>query len=460
MAVNDAPTQERGVVSNQPPPVGPNNLLGFAWGTIADEQERAPKLKWPQSIPIFEAMLNDAQIRALQQAITLPIMRRKFTLAPNGADDRIVQHVASDLGLAVQGEDDKPTVVSPNRFSFKRHLRHVLLAPFYGHYYFSQWAPIGDDGLAHLRKLLPLPPRTISEIRVNPDGGLDWVRQWVGRNVRDLGRPDPLPVSILTCYVWEQEAGNWHGRSMLRSIYREWLAKDDAMRMNAGMLRRNGMGIPTARQTEKDADGSQLAATQKIAAAWRAGEEASAGLPYGYDIEIKGVQGTLPDAIPTIKAYDEAMARSFLAMFMQLGQTNHGARALGTTFVDVFNLALDAIADELVCDVTTQHVIRDIVDWNYGPDVELVPLLVSERDEDPELSVSDLTALVAQGVLTVDDQLEQVIRGRYGLPELIGHHHDSSVGSQQQGGPAQPPQPPAPAASGRGRPRGPFRQGR
>lgn len=454
MATTDAaPTTQRGVVTNHPNLPLPGGH-GFTWGSLIDEAEHAFKLKWPRSIELFEQMLTDAQVNALRAAVVLPLKRRRWLIDPNGAEDRVVRHVADDLGLAVLGEDEQPKVISARRFSWPRHLHHVLLAPFMGHYFFSQYAPIADDGLAHLRKLLPLPPRTIFELRVEDDGGLDWIRQKFAplNTVTTFGLPEPIPVSALVAYVWEQEAGNWLGRSMLRSVYRDWLAKDDLIRGNLIMHRRNGMGVPTARQTEASASPQALKDATAVARAWRVGEESSAGLPFGTDIELKGVQGTLPDAVPSIRLHDEAMARAFLAMFMQLGQTRTGSRALGTTFVDFFNLSLDAVAQELVCDTTTLHVIRDLVDWNYGEDAQC-PILVSERDEDPELSVADLTALVGQGVLTVDPELEQMIRGRYGLPEI-----QQSASSPAPVGPPPSTAPPGtpPAASGGGRRARPF----
>jgi hypothetical protein len=416
---SNAPTSEKGVVTNLIPLPG---SIPMSWAAFPPdiEAEKTPKLRWPLSVTeTYPAMLNDSQIEALRAGTTLPLKRRRWQIDPNGADPRIVEQVSADLGLPIVGEDAKPRVVRQDRFGFGQHLHHVLLAPFYGHYYFAQWAPIDPrDGLAHLRNLLPLPPHTIMEIKTDDGGGLEWVRQWQSRNLvlDQYGRPAPIPVSGLAVYVWEQEAGNWLGRSMLRACYRDWLAKDDLIRGNLTKMRRNGMGIPTARQTDQSATGQALKDATRIAQAWRVGDEAAVGLPYGTDITLKGVEGSIPDHVPSIKLHDEAMARAFLAMFLQLGQTERGARALGETFVDFFAYRLDALA-EWVCETTNLHVIRDLVDWNYGPDVDLIPLLVSERNEDPELVVSDMVALINSKALTVDQDLEDYLRARYRLPE-------------------------------------------
>src|SRR5690606_27790236 len=140
------------------------------------------------------------------------------------------------------------------------------------------------------------------------------------------------------------------------------------------------------------------------------------GLAEGGDIGVEGIRGSLPDVLASIRYYDEAMARSFLAMLLQLGQTETGSRALGETFAGFFQMSIEAIAN-WYADTTTEHVIEDIVDWNYGED-ELAPVLVWEYEEETPLAIADLARLVHAGVLTVDPELENWIRDREGLPEF------------------------------------------
>ncbi len=387
--------------------------LGGGAGAHYDAHELNPRLAWPQSIPTYEGMLNDSQVEALRAAVTLPQRRRRWMIDPNGASARLTKHVASDLGLPVKGAKASQSRLIGG-FSWQRHLFHVLLAPYLGFYPFEQVGEIAGDGLWHLRKLAPRPPRTVQDIEVAADGGLKGIRQNL---VISLDRVAPLiPVDRLAMYVWEQEAGNWTGRSMLRGIYREWLAKDQLLKVDVVKHQRNGMGIPMARSTTPDGD-RNLAAAHQVAAAARVGQEAAAGLPYGTDIDFKGVQGALPDTLASIRYHDEAMARRFLAMFLQLGQTETGSRALGDSFIDFFALAEDATS-EWVCDTTTLHVIADIAQWNYGidPRTDPIPMLVSERAADPADDIADLAALVAGGLVTVDAELEDWVRQQKGLP--------------------------------------------
>jgi hypothetical protein len=116
--------------------------------------------------------------------------------------------------------------------------------------------------------------------------------------------------------------------------------------------------------------------------------------------------------------YNEEMARSFLAMFLQLGQTESGSRALGESFVDFFEDALWAFVG-WYAGITSEHVINDIVDWNWGED-EQAPRLVAAQDDSTPLLASDIANLVQSGTLVVDDELQGWIRKRFSMPDYVG----------------------------------------
>ncbi len=396
-----APTRELGA----PAQVG---LLG--WDQFYDEFERADNLRWPQSNETYAAMLNDSQIDALRQAITLPLMRRRWLIDPNGAPDAVVERMAGGLGLPILGRDAGFRPRGRGRFSWGKHLDHVLRAPWFGHYYFEQVynRPAASGQPLTLRKLAPRPPRTISQIKVEPDGGLKAIVQSVG-----LDMPE-IPVSSLVAYVWDQEGGNWVGRSMLRSVYREWLLKDRLLRVDAINHERAG-GVPVV-EAPPGADEKDLERLAALAVNFRVGERAGGAVPNGSKVHL--VSGGNSKVIESIRYLDESTARSFLAMFLMLGSTSSAGlngTGMAEQFVEFFALAGDAVAD-WVCDVTNDHVIEDDVDWNDGAGVEFIPRVVSQRDENPELDASQLAQFVSSGLLTVDPELEDHIRGKYDLP--------------------------------------------
>lgn len=388
------------------------------WSTFGiDELEYVPELQFPQSVRTYATMRNDSQIEGLYAGATMPIRRYKWHLDPNGCEDAKVRRLAGDLNIAIKG--DPPSAQksrSKKRFVFRQHLRDALLSIIYGFYYFEQVGKVEDDGFWHLKKLAPRPPITIQDILVADDGGLLAIKQNIsGPSSTFMGQMPEIPVDRLVGYVWDQEGANWTGRSMLRAVYRNWLIKDRLLRVDALKHERNGVGVPIATGAQGMTD-PELTKLAKLAQSFKAGEAAGGSIPHGTELHLMGTEGHVPDTVASINFHNEEMARRFLMMFLQLGSTMHGSRALGKDFVGYFQLAQEDIANWFA-DLFTEHVIEDYWDWNYGEAEEHTPILTYERDDDPRFAAADLANLVQNNVITVDDELEDAIRVALDLPE-------------------------------------------
>lgn len=392
----------------------PLNEVGYVkpanWWWQLDE-EPTPELRWPESITVYDAMrTQDAQCKSVLRAVALPVIRTPWWLEPNGARDEVVEFVARDLGLPIAGTSAAPAAPrTRDRFSWLEHLRHALLMLPFGHMYFAQWYRISDDAKrAHLRKLLPLMPRTIAAIDVADDGGLVSVTQWPQTGGKSA---EPIPVSRLVAYVHEHEGANWLGHSILRSAYKNWLIKDRLLRVNAQTIERNGMGIPVYTGAPGEAD---LSAGLGMTKAWRSGESAGTAIPHEAKMQLLGVEGDLPDALGSIKYHDEQIARAVLAHFLNLG-TQTGSWALGTTFADFFTLSLQTVADQ-VADTATQHIVEDLVDANWGQDEPAPKIVFQEIGSRRDATADALRVLVDAGVIRTDADLESFVRESFGLP--------------------------------------------
>lgn len=382
---------------------------GMVGSQFVDDFEYVPTLQWPNSVDLFKQMRNDSQIAALYAGCTLPIRNYTWQLVPNGARPELVAELAADLNLQVKGVDKTNEGRSKGRFSFSNHLRHALLATIFGYMFFEQVGEI-VDGRWRLRKLGERMPSTIQEINIEQDGGLKSIRQ----DASAIGVH--IPVDHLVAYVWDKEGGNWVGRSMLRPLYKNWLIKDRLTRVDAINHERAGAGVPVIEAPEGATD-AQMEVLNNLAQTYVAGEHSGAVIPHGAKLRLVGVEGTQPKTLDSIKYHDESMARGFLAMFMQLGQTETGSRALGESFVDFMSLGQQAVA-RWFTDTFNEHVIEDWVDWNYGED-EIAPKLEFVVDSDKDLSVAELVALNAAGILTLDDEIKTFIRRDYNLPDPV-----------------------------------------
>ena len=388
-----------------------------AWQTLSEQtHETNPDLIWPASLEVFDKMRReDSQVGSVLRAVTLPIRRAKWVIDPAGARQEVVALIAGDLGLPVKGEDTPEPTRRRGRFSWEEHLRLALLELVFGHSFFEQvYRPEGNR--LHLAKLAWRPPRTIAKVNVAKDGGLESIEQH--------GVKQPIPVDRLVAYVNEREGGNWFGQSLLRTAYKNWLLKDRLLRIQALTAERNGLGLPTytgapppdglqgeAFETWRD---SEKQAGLDLAKGVRAGDAAGASLPHGAELEFKGVTGDLPDTDAPIRYHDEQIARAVLAHFLNLG-TETGSWALGSTFANFFTDSLNAVSQQ-IADIAQQHIIEDLVDWNWGPGEPAPRLIPATIGSDHPITAESIKALVDAKVLTADETLEAHVRGLFGLP--------------------------------------------
>ena len=388
---------------------GYQNAPTLFWAPPGTTEEHTPELRWPLSIEVYDQMRRqDAQIRSVLRAVVLPILRTDWWVEPNGARPEVVQLVAEDLNLPVKGEAPTPTRRTRDRFSWNEHLRLALLMLPYGFSMFEQEARIDDQGRARLKRLSLRPARTISSFNVGSDGGLESIEQY---GHIDTSGPVSIPVNRLVAYVYEREGGNWAGNSLLRPAYKNWLLKDRLLRINTMTLERNGLGIPIY---EGGPDEKDLTAGTAMAQGMRAGESAGGATPNGSKMRLVAPEGQLPDAMPSIRYHDEQIARAVLAHFLNLG-TQTGSWALGSTFADFFTLSLQALAQQ-IADVATQHVVEDLVDWNYGT-AEPAPLIgFQEIGSQQQATAAAIKLLADAGILLPDRSLEEAMRQTLGLP--------------------------------------------
>jgi hypothetical protein len=395
-------------VTTPPPPtveIGKAGNGNGNWWTPTDG-EQTPELRWPLSVFVYDRMRNtDAQIAAVLRAVTLPVRRTTWRIEPAGARPEVAAQIATDLGLPLVGGETAGPQRTKDRFAWADHLRLALLMLPFGHMFFEQVVRIDEAGMVRLRKLAPRMPRTIAAIKVAADGGLESIEQLT------IDGSVTIPVTRLVAYVHDREGPNWHGRSLLRPAYKNWLLKDRLLRVQTQTIDRNGMGVPVYTGADGESD---LSGGQTLATTFRSGENSGAAIPFGATLKFQGVDGRIPDAEAAIRYHDEQIARAALAHFLNLG-TQTGSWALGSTFADFFTLSLQALAEQ-VADVAQQHVIEDLVDWNWGPDEPSPQLVFDEIGSRHEATAQALKALSDAGLIFPDKVTEEAIRQMFGLP--------------------------------------------
>lgn len=420
-------------MADVPPPQGtgvPQRELGVGdtgavdwWDSL--RLEKVPELRWPWAYGVYDDMLTSPQVAGVFSAVVQTILGTGWRLDGTGCRPDIVQHCARDLAVPVVGateEDDDTALPVEDMFSWDEHVEIAIDEYLrYGHSIFEQKAQWGGDGLWHLSKLGWRAGRTITKYNVARDGGLISVEQTPGAGLvlpagSTASSAKPLPISRIVVYVRNRRGGNWRGESLLRPAYGPWMMSSRAQRIELILGERAGSPVVVYKAAEKETD---LTAGKAIATAVRVGREAGVAVPYGAELLLKGIDGTLPDLDKTIRRHDERIAGSVLANFLNLGsQSGTGSYALGSTFFNAFVLALQKVAKD-IARTASRHVVADLVRWNW-PGERAPRLVFDEIGARRDALVQALATLVNAGVLTADQDLEEFVRAALGIPARGG----------------------------------------
>ena len=206
------------------------------------------------------------------------------------------------------------------------------------------------------------------------------------------------------------------------------------------------MGVPNV-IAPPGATPAQITEAQRLAAGMRAGDEAGAGLPAGYEFRLTGLTGAAPDAIGFLGYLDQQITSSALASIIELGHATYGSRALGESFLDLFLLALQAAAD-LVGETATfgsptmPGIARALTEYNFGEGEPIPRIVCTDVGDRHEITSTAISAMITAGVLTADPVLESFVRNAWGLPEKP--ETPGPEGGTGEGTPPGPPLPPGP----------------
>lgn len=338
---------------------------------IPDEHETVDAWRWPQRIDTSEGMVNDPQVAAIETAVTQPPQRYRRYLDPNGMDPTAAALLADDLDLPLVGQQQSAGR-SPLRFNGRRHFARMLRCLRHGITVFEIVGRIDEQGRWRLDGLQPIPPRTITRFDVDRAGRLVAVWQWDARSMRDV----EIPADHLVVYTWGGDNGDPSGRSMLRPLYRPWIAKDRLVRLDLLKHERNSMGIPFGTLPE-GASQADRDIFERLLAGLSAGEGTNVVGPDGSKLALLGVSGQTSDVVGSLRFQNEEMARASATMVLQAGQTGNGTLTSAATHDDYLRMVHDVIV-QLGCDVQTEQAAARWAIWNG---IEPTARVVFEREE-------------------------------------------------------------------------------
>ena len=200
-----------------------------------------------------------------------------------------------------------------------------------------------------------------------------------------------LPADKACIFTHDQEGANFWGLPLTRAMYPHWFVKKHLERIDAIACERNSLGVPMI-MLPPSPSRQDVQTAQKWVTQLAAHEKTGLSLPNGAEFKLVGIEGRIREILPSIQYHKQQIATACLAMFMELGQTATGSRALGESQTDFFLLATQNTADYIAHQIRNST-IRRLVTWNFGPDApvpHLVPANVQAR------SIAAMAAIIGE----------------------------------------------------------------
>ena len=243
-----------------------------------------------------------------------------------------------------------------------------------------------------------------------------------------------IPIEKSLLFRPNVTKNNPEGRSLLRNAYRPWYFKKRIEEIEAVGIERDLAGLPVAyvppEYLASNANASQkavLAAITALVQGIKRNEQEGVVFPLQFDdaghemfrLQLLSTGGQRQfDTDKIISRYDQRIAMSVLSDFILLGHDRVGSFSLGTSKIDLWTMAVEAIAKS-IAEVVNTHAIPRLLQLN-GIQVEEMPFLTYGDVAKVELTeLGDfIQKLTAAGALTPDEKLEEYLRDISGLPPM------------------------------------------
>lgn len=241
-----------------------------------------------------------------------------------------------------------------------------------------------------------------------------------------------IPIEKALLFRTSTARNSPEGRSLLRNAYRAWFFKKRIEEIEAIGVERDLAGLPVARLAPEyfaqNATADQVAIREyltDLVANIKRNEVEGIVFPAQYDdrgnkmidLELLSSGGSRQfDTDKIIGRYNQQIAMSMLADFLMLGHENVGTQSLGVSKVELWTLAVEAVAKS-IAEVVNKHAIPRLLKLN-GMNVEDLPRLVFGSVERVDLGelATYIKTLSDAGAIMPDFPLEDFLRTAGNLP--------------------------------------------
>lgn len=381
-----------------------------------------------------EMRRSDSQLKMCLKAVTDSIKSATFDVEP-GTEDEIGQMIADFVEyILFEGMDD----------TFNQFLGEALTMVPFG---YSLHEMIDKVVVNHpewgthnaIKALAWRSQKTIHRFNIDPaTGKLMTVTQYA---YGDMQKMVDMNAENLLIFSLDREGANYEGISMLRTCYGNYFRKDFYLKMNAIGIERFAVPTPTVDVPAGAQGTDQYAALIEALEIYTTHQANYLTKPKDWVMTFNNGIYDPEKVEKSVDAEDRRMVKSFLANFLELGSgSSGGAYALSNDLSDFFLNGIKHVAGQVV-EGLNKIVIPRMVKMNFGPQACYPTLKVSGIDDKIGAEFATmLKDLASSKYIKPDDQLEEHLRKRMGLPKV------SLIGQREQPIPMAPGMPGAPPA--------------
>jgi phage gp29-like protein len=248
----------------------------------------------------------------------------------------------------------------------------------------------------------------------------------------ETGATKPVPIEKALLFRTNTARGNPEGRSLIRNAYRPHFFKKRIEEIEAVGIERDLAGLPVAfmdpaylSSAASPAEKQVMEAVQSIVRGIKRNEMEGVIFPLAYDqagnkimdLQLLSSGGSRQfDTDKIVARYNQQIAMSVLADFLLLGHEGVGSQALGASKIDLWMMAVEALA-LAIAETVNNHAIPRLLKLN-GMDTEECPKLVFGQVDHIDLGIlgTFIKSMTDAGVITPDPTLEDFIRETASLP--------------------------------------------
>lgn len=405
---------------------------------------------------VFERMSNDPHIRGQLRAIYMTLISGVRWKADGGTSRA---RALVEANLLRKGPRALWCATSWLQFLYE-----ALGCLIYGFSIFAKsWGP-PVEGRQYFSDLQWLHPRSIDEdgwMMDDADNFLGVHRSYSdgqgGRHTRV-----EIPARDLFLICWDRRGPNWEGNAFIRSMYKPWILKETAEKIDIIDLQNRGIGIPMAKLS--GAGGAKERDTLiEILKSLRGGSKERAFIVVEKEEEVSYLtsQGAVKDARGIQDYHNQGIVKAAGTEYFEQGNTATGSRAGASALATGFFLNVDGIR-VLIEDMINQGtgplpgLVEELVEKNFGPDEDCPRIIGSRVSPTEQLdNIPLIQDAIQKGVAPPTLKWTNEMARRLGWPELT----EKEWKEAKTAGPIVPS---SPAVGGAGRPAeaGPDEQGR